>query len=55
VSLLFMSLLSLLRIEGPSDVAAVLLVLAFAILVIAFLIDDDDLPGPRLYRVPVKS
>lgn len=44
-----------LLLESPGDVSAGLLLLAFAILLIAILIDDDDLPGPRLYRVPAKS
>lgn len=42
-------------LESTGDVSAGLLLLAFAILLIAILIDDDDLPGPRLYRVPAKS
>lgn len=40
-------LLSDLRAAG----APLLLLLAFALFVIAFLADDDDLPGPRLCRV----
>ena len=35
---------------GAGEVGATLLVLVVGI-VIAFLIDDDDLPGPRLCRV----
>lgn len=35
---------------GAGEVGATLLVLIVG-LVIAFLIDDDDLPGPRLCRV----
>jgi hypothetical protein len=42
-------------LEGTGDLGAGLLLLAFAILLIAILIDDDDLPGPRLYRVPAQS
>ena len=42
-------------LETPGDLGAGLLLLAFAILLIAILIDDDDLPGPRLYRVPAPS
>ena len=42
-------------LASTGDVSAGLLLLAFAILLIAILIDDDDLPGPRLYRVPAKS
>ena len=42
-------------LEGTGDLSAGLLLLAFAILLIAILIDDDDLPGPRLYRVPAES
>ncbi len=44
-----------LLLENSGDVSAGLLLLAFAILLIAILIDDDDLPGPRLYRVPAKN
>ena len=40
---------------GTGDMSAGLLLLALAILLIAILIDDDDLPGPRLYRVPVDT
>ena len=39
---------------GAGEVGATLLVLIVGI-VIAFLIDDDDLPGPRLCRVPTGS
>jgi hypothetical protein len=42
-------------LDNSGDVSAGLLLLAFAILLIAILIDDDDLPGPRLYRVPAKN
>lgn len=45
----------LLLLDSPGDFAAALLVLAFAIIVIVFLIDDDDLPCPRLYRVPARG
>jgi hypothetical protein len=39
---------------GAGEVGASLLVLVLGI-VIAFLIDDDDLPGPRLCRVAGRS
>jgi hypothetical protein len=38
------------ELMGAGEVGASLLVLVLGI-VIAFLIDDDDLPGPRLCRV----
>lgn len=36
---------------GAGEVGATFFILLLGI-VIAFLIDDDDLPGPRLCRVP---
>jgi hypothetical protein len=35
----------------PSEFPAVLILLAVAVAVVLFVIDDDDLPGPRLCRV----
>lgn len=37
---------------SPSQLPAVLILLAVAVAVVMFVIDDDDLPGPRLCRVP---
>ncbi len=35
----------------PSEIPALLILLAVAVAVVLFVIDDDDLPGPRLCRV----
>ena len=45
------AVLSALVVATPGQITALLFLFAVAV-VILFVIDDDDLPGPRLCRVP---
>jgi hypothetical protein len=45
--------LSALVVATPGQISAMLFLFAVAV-VILLVIDDDDLPGPRLCRVPTR-
>ena len=47
------TVLSALVVATPGQITALLFLFAVAV-VILFVIDDDDLPGPRLCRVPTR-
>lgn len=44
------AVLSALPVASPGQISALLFLFAVAVVVL-FVIDDDDLPGPRLCRV----
>lgn len=47
------AVLSALVVATPGQITALLFLFAVAV-VILFVIDDDDLPGPRLCRIPTR-